>query len=223
MGGKGPIHLARLALVLHLLAGPDPRQVLSAETMADAIELLEYFRGHLSRVLPAFGASARTGTQSRIFRILRSAKAKTAPGWISRSEIGNALRTVTPGELTAVLEKLLTDGVVERDVRKTATKPSEWWRLVSETRDERETEDSDYSVFPPDEAAQSHETLRRTRENPNNPNPQSRSAEEFAHGSSIHETVTAGATPNAPPLHILENEHPTPAPKDDEPLQETFL
>jgi hypothetical protein len=220
---KAPIHLARLVLVLHQLAGPTAPRVLAAGTMADAIELLEYFRGHLSQVLPAFGASARTGTQSRIFRILRSAKAKAPSGWISRSEIGDALRTVSPGELTAVLEKLLLDGVVERDVRKTATKPSEWWRLVSETRDERGTEDSDYSDFPSREAAQRHEASPGTGENPNNPNSQNGSADEFAHDSSIRETVTADDPPNASPLHILENEHLAPAPKGDEPLQETFL
>jgi hypothetical protein len=78
---KAPVHLARLALVLHLLAWSHlERRPLSASTMEDALTLLEYFREHLARVLPAFGASGMAGTKIRIIRILRTSKHKSEDG-----------------------------------------------------------------------------------------------------------------------------------------------
>jgi hypothetical protein len=170
---KAPFHLARLALVLHLLAWPhEERRELSERTIQDAITLLEYFRDHLARVLPAFGTSATSGTKTRIIRILRTSKTKDEGGWVSRSDISNGLRNVTPDDLTAALEALLAAGTVERQVRPTPTKPSEWWRLTSEQTRNTAGEDSDYSDYSQHETTADSESDQEQRENPNNPNSQ---------------------------------------------------
>jgi hypothetical protein len=157
---KAPFHLARLALVLHLLAWADrEHEDVSEATLADAIRLLEYFRDHLARVLPAFGANARGSVKNRIIRILSSEKWKTDGGWVSRSDVGNGLRNVAPDAMTAALEELEAAGTVERETRPTATKTSEWWRLTSADSARSGREDSDYSG-----------NLAVEEENPNNPN-----------------------------------------------------
>src|SRR4028119_2409729 len=67
---------ARFALILHGLWNPyDPRPMLSAARMEDAIELGEFFRAHISRFLALLNASAPTsfaGRATRIERILRT-------------------------------------------------------------------------------------------------------------------------------------------------------
>jgi hypothetical protein len=157
---KAPFHLARLALVLHLLAWADrEHQDLSVATLSDAIRLLEYFRDHLARVLPAFGASARGSVKNRIIQILSSEKWKTEGGWVSRSDVGNGLRNVSPESMTAALEELDAAGVAEKESRPTTTKPAEWWRLTPEDSANTGREDSDYSGYHGGEG-----------EKPNNPN-----------------------------------------------------
>ena len=189
---KAPFHLARLALVLHLLAwsNEDQRQ-LSVKTMRDAIKLLEYFRGHLDRILPAFGVSATSGTKNRIIRILRTSKLKTDEGWLSRSDISNGLRNVKPDELTTGLEALLTIKIVERDVQTTATKPTERWRLTPEPDRNRAREDSDYSEYSHRATAPNTDIPAGAGENPNNPNNPNGVEEEIARIASILRTFTA--------------------------------
>jgi hypothetical protein len=216
---KAPIHLARLALVLHQLAGPKAHRELAAETMAAAIDLLEYFRAHLSRVLPAFGARTRAGTQTRILRILRSTQT-AADGWVGRSEIGTALRTIRPREMTATLERLLAEGVVERDVRKSATKPSEWWRLVPDSASTIGGEDSDYSDYSSGDGSQGTWHPLVTGENPNNPNLPNGFEKDLAHDASRVPSVIANEAPSSSHLAVVENETKS---TDEEPLQETFL
>jgi hypothetical protein len=142
---KAPIHLARLALVLHLMADPVTARPLSAETMADAIELLEYFRGHLARALPAFGAAVTVNRQMRILRILRTHETDSSDRWVGRSTIYNGLRNVKPDDLTAALEALEASGQIERHREPTPTKPAEQWRTVHHETKKRTGEDSDYS------------------------------------------------------------------------------
>jgi hypothetical protein len=167
---KAPIHLARLALVLHLFSCPEPDELLPVDTMEAAIELLEYFRGHLGRVLPAFGASATSGKKTRITRILRTAKQKDAHGWVRRTDIGEGLRNVSPEDLTAALEGLLASGVVEREVRPTTTKPVELWRLISDDSRNTASEDSGYSGFSPPEGEVAPSDSPARGDNRNNPN-----------------------------------------------------
>jgi hypothetical protein len=166
---KAPFHLERLALVLHLLAWPHEEQrTLSTETMRDAIELLEYFRDHLVRVLPAFGTRVTGGIKSRILRILRTSKTRTDEGWVTRSDLSNGLRTVTPDELTGALNELLLAKIVERDVKTTATKPGERWRLAPEPGRNRAGKDSENSDDFRRESVAAHESTRTEQENPKN-------------------------------------------------------
>jgi hypothetical protein len=168
---KAPFHLARLALVLHVFAWSHAEhRLLSDETMRDAITLLEYFRDHLGRVLPAFGASATGGIKNRIIRILETSKTKDERGWVSRSHISNGLRNVSPEDLTAALDALLAARTVEKEVRPTTTKPSEWWRLTREHTRNTAGEDSDYSDHSDQGATRDDEAADRQRENPNNSN-----------------------------------------------------
>ena len=167
---KAPIHLARLALVLHLFAYPTEDRPLAAETMEAAIELLEYFRAHLAPVLPAFGASATAGTKTRITRILRTSKHRDAEGWVRRTDIGEGLRNVTPDDLTAALDEMLAAGIVERTTRPTTTKPVELWRLAPDDPKQSAAEDSGYSGYSGAGGAASGEATAAAGENPNNPN-----------------------------------------------------
>jgi hypothetical protein len=155
---KAPFHLARLALVLHTLADPYTDRPLSRETMEYAITLLEYFRAHLARVLPAFGSAATAGVELRVLRILRNPKAPADGGWVSRTEISKRLGNVRPDALSAALAALLVDGIVEREVRPTATKPAEWWRLAPDPAQTAKN-DSDYWGYS-----------AKSGSNPNNPN-----------------------------------------------------
>jgi hypothetical protein len=167
---KAPIHLARLALVLHLLADPEKDRDLSSETMAGAIEVLEYFRGHLARVLPTLGTSVTAGTQTRILRILRTSNVRTPEGWVTRSDIGGGLRNVSPAEVTEVLEVLQDAGIVEKGVQRTATKPIVRWRMIPETQRSPGGDDSDYSDYSLEEKLPRDDEPTDEAENPNNPN-----------------------------------------------------
>ncbi len=141
---KLPAHVARFALILHALWHPDaPEQMVSAARMADAIELGEFFRNHVGRLLPLFGAAGgghSAGTKTRILRILGIPEAQREGGWVSRSEIMDRLRNISADDLSAALAALLAAGTVERQIESTATKPVELWCLSQE-------EDSEYSDY----------------------------------------------------------------------------
>jgi hypothetical protein len=175
---KAPIHVARLALVLHLFSHPREDRPLSAETLEAAVELLEYFRAHLDRVLPVFGTSATAGVKTRITRILRS-KHRDAEGWVRRTDIGEALRNVTPDHMTAALAAMLVAGVVERENRPTKTKPVELWRLAPDTSPVAPVEDSGYSGYSASGG-----------ENPNNPNSRSGAQTEVVRVANLLRTFT---------------------------------
>ena len=126
---KAPVHLARMALTLHLLATPPADAGLSAETMGDAIEVTEYFRSHLDRVLPAFGASASAlgaGLSGRVLRAL--SRVTEGDGWASRSLLLRTLGNVPAAELSAGLADLLAVGKVQTRTLPTAPRPTEEWR-----------------------------------------------------------------------------------------------
>lgn len=123
---------ARFALVLHCLHHPDqPRQDLEADTVRGAIAIMEYLRGHLSRVLPSFGAltSGRSaGLVPRVSRILHRA----GGAWVSRTELHRGLGGSGSAEgLSAALAELETDGLVESREVPTATnaRKESRWRL----------------------------------------------------------------------------------------------
>ena len=127
---KAPVHLARIALVLHLIAHPrDHARTLDAGTLRDAIQVVEFYRAHLGRVLPAFGGSAsRTGGAGLAARVLRVLE-RALPAWVGRAELAIRLGGHDPAEAVgAVLEDLLATGRVLRRWAATGGRPREEWR-----------------------------------------------------------------------------------------------
>jgi hypothetical protein len=149
--------------------------------MQDAITLLQYFRGHLDCVLPAFGVTAASGTKNRILRILRTSKSKTDEDWVTRFDLSSGLRTVAPDDLSAALHKLRTVGIVEKGIQPTAAKPVERWRLAPEPNQNRRREDSEYSQQETTSGA----------ENPNSSNSPNGVEQEIERVASILRTFTA--------------------------------
>ncbi len=166
---KLPAHVARLALILHALWTPDdPRPMVSVDQMSDAIELGEFFREHIGRLLPLLRTATPTqtaGLSSRILRILRIFPGDEADGWVARSDIINGLRTVKADEMTAALAALHSAGVVERRTTATATKPIEQWRLSSNDDSEysedspQDERNSEYSEYPNEKGPALAETV----------------------------------------------------------------
>ncbi len=128
---KAPVHLARIALVLHLLAHPqDHHRPLDAGTLRDAIQIVEYYRAHLGRVLPAFGGPVPMGSAglaSRILRVLERAR----PDWVGRADLAVRLGGHDPAEAVgAALEGLLAVGRVSRRTVASGGRPREEWRAT---------------------------------------------------------------------------------------------
>ncbi len=107
---KLPAHVARLALVLHLLWHPDDAGMpLSAATMTHAVTLGEFFRIHIHRQARILGEhapipDAKPTLEDRIARVL--AEVDTSDGWLTRTEIYNLIGRPTRTELAAALETL---------------------------------------------------------------------------------------------------------------------
>lgn len=131
-GAKAPVHLARIALVLHLLAHPRDRdRPLSAVTLRDAIEVVEYFRAHLGRILPAFGAAPPAGGVGLAARVRRVLDAEPSD-WVARSTIAERLGGHVPAdELTAVLEAMRTQHQAVCRTTATTGRAREEWRLTA--------------------------------------------------------------------------------------------
>lgn len=142
---KLPNQVARLALILNTLWGPDdPQRMVSKERMQDAVDLGEFFRSHLDRVLPLIGDSSRgepTGVPRRIVGILRKESSETNNGWIRRAVLLNSLGNVSTDDLSAALTELAEQGRIERRPVPTSTKPAEEWRIKAQSP----FEDSCYS------------------------------------------------------------------------------
>jgi len=135
---KLPNQLARLALILHCLAHPDnPGIALDDGTMADAIELVEYFRQHAHRVLVHFGAlspARLAGLDGRVIRILDQ-----ADGWVDRTALHRRLGGhVAAQALSAALSRLESEGLAERRSVPTEGRPAEQWRAVARGNEEDE-------------------------------------------------------------------------------------
>lgn len=133
---KMPLQLARLTLIIHCLEHPDSpsSRLVSAETMAAAIKLVEYFRGQagIALAMVGVGSSYRgSGTTARIFQILIKARGE----WCSRSKLHQQLGGHTPAEeIGKSLAELEQSGLAEQ--RKPEAKPAggrrgEEWRSTS--------------------------------------------------------------------------------------------
>jgi hypothetical protein len=135
---KLPNQAARLALVLNAMWNPsNPTVLVSHARLADALELAEYIRAHLHRVLPLIGdvsASAAGGTGMRIHRILMNADLQDADGWVTRRDIMQKLGNVLADDLTQALADLAEASIIETRTIPTAPKPREEWRIVNADR-----------------------------------------------------------------------------------------
>ncbi len=143
-------HTARFALNLHLLwHADDPRVMVTEQTMASAIELSDWWRGHINRYLWLLGKQAANPAESplatRILRVLRKDRDPDRAGWVRRSELYHELGNVAAEDLSDSLAALLREERIERREERTATKPVEWWRIVPER--------SHYSHYSCDRAA----------------------------------------------------------------------
>jgi hypothetical protein len=129
---KLPSQVARIALVLHCLHNPDdPRTMLVESTMVAAIDVAEFFRQHLDRVLPLIGDHSRgepVGLPGRILRILRKPAVQDPERWVRRTALLRGLGNVTAHVLTEGLTQLYEQGRVETCAVHTDTKPAEAWR-----------------------------------------------------------------------------------------------
>ncbi len=139
IASKLPLQLARLALILHALEYPDSPALrpVSDETMANAIELVEYYRSTAQEIVPAFGAAPSTGTAGLMDRIERFllGRQTTDGGWVGRSAIRDHLgRNPSSDDIKAALVELKSEGRVERRERASDTgkggRPAEEWRAV---------------------------------------------------------------------------------------------
>ena len=128
---KYPGQLARIALVLHCLHHPgDTTTNISSQTVEDAIEVIEYLRQHLIRILPSFGASGSTKTASLEGRILRIL-GKAEGDWVARRELTRGLGNSVPSDdIRVVLEQLEIAAKVENRIVPTGSRPREESRLL---------------------------------------------------------------------------------------------
>lgn len=141
-GAKAPVHLARIALVLHLLAYPRERErELSVATMRNAVTMIEYFRAHLARVLPVFGATAPSHG-ARLGTRVRTTVAAAFPMWVGRSELAIRLGGhEASAAIDAALVALEEQGQVERQRMATAGRPREEWRWIGKLDESSDAED----------------------------------------------------------------------------------
>jgi len=128
---KYPGQLARIALVLHCLHHPgDTTTDIASETVGDAIEVVEYLRQHLIRILPSFSASGSTKTASLEGRILRIL-GKAEGDWVARRELTRGLGNSVPSDdIRVVLEQLEIAAKVENRIVPTGSRPREESRLL---------------------------------------------------------------------------------------------
>jgi hypothetical protein len=131
---KLSMQVARIALILSLLRSPkNPGALITAQVMANAIDLGEFCRAHFLSTLPLLKESSAPrigGLQSRIMRILRDPELQEFEGYVSRRTLLQKLGNVKAEDLSRTLEQLKVDGRIEKMIEQTATKPRECWRIV---------------------------------------------------------------------------------------------
>lgn len=143
---KADVHLARLALVLHVLGSEVPEnEPLSVETLRNSIELLNYHLAHATVVMSRLGRAAnepRTGRGSSLRqRIL--ACLQEGDGWMSATDIAKALGGHIPAPTRdKELARMEAEGLVEQRVRPSGDlggRPAVQWALY---RGNHETENT---------------------------------------------------------------------------------
>jgi hypothetical protein len=159
---KLPRQLLRITLIIHALAHPDaPADIpVSDETMANAIEITEYFRQSANRVSQAFGSERGTaagGLPDRIHRLLR-----TTDDWVSRSSIRDYFgRNISSDDIGVALASVEDEGLVEmrrRSPEGGRGRPTEEWRAITDipVRDKRDKALSPPGSPPADEVREKY-------------------------------------------------------------------
>jgi hypothetical protein len=127
---KYPRQVARIALVLHALHYPDdPLHPVTVEIVDGAVAVIEYFRGHLPRILTTFGQSGpmagSAGLASRVAALLREARGR----WVSRTDLHAGLgRNVSANDLSMALNQLAAEGAAEQRTVPTDGRARQEWR-----------------------------------------------------------------------------------------------
>lgn len=124
---KLPTQLARLVAVLHSLDHPNqPNADVAEETVERGIALVEYFRGHLMRVLPSFGCHERLSAG----RLTERIRNKIGPEWMGKSQLRTELgrRGFTKEELDEALGELEQTGEIVSQVTSTGGRPRKEYR-----------------------------------------------------------------------------------------------
>jgi hypothetical protein len=130
---KLPVHVARLALILHALDDPDgQRPHLQATTMEGAIALGDYFLEQFLTVLPLITGSSKAAEpplKARILNALRDGQL-----W-NRTDLHRTLSgAVRSSALTDALNELAAEGLVHKEATlSTGGRPAEYWQGSSIT------------------------------------------------------------------------------------------
>lgn len=133
---KLPAHVARIALILHLLWHPtDPPCQLSAETITHAIRIGEFFRAHIHRLVYLLGYAGDIPTPAPTLeqRLLRTlAETTTNDGWLTRTELFLATGHPLKPDLGAALDRLLIQHLIAHRTRRilAAKRPTTEYRLA---------------------------------------------------------------------------------------------
>jgi Protein of unknown function (DUF3987) len=129
---KYPGQLARIALVLHCLHHPGEQgRKIEAETITNAITVIEYLRQHLIKILPKFeavGSGKTADLAPRIMRILNKQEGE----WVARRELRKGLGNSVPSEeIETALDALEAEGKVENRTVPTGARPREESRALA--------------------------------------------------------------------------------------------
>jgi hypothetical protein len=129
---KYPGQVLRIALVLHCLWYPgDMTKPVGADTMYAAIDVIEYLRKHLVRILPRFAATGslkEAGIEARVMRVLNKHNGE----WVARRALQKGLgNSVSADELTSVLKAMEAQGRIETRTVATGARPREECRSLT--------------------------------------------------------------------------------------------
>jgi hypothetical protein len=138
---KADVHLARLALILHVLDHDNPTAIaVSQATLQHAEDLVAYHLAHARAVMTRLRESAnhaKRGKGSTLHQRILAVLAE-AGDWMLASEISVALGGHTEAEeRDRVLDALLAGGLTERRVKASSSKggrPGVQWRLASTSK-----------------------------------------------------------------------------------------
>lgn len=137
---KADVHLARLALVLHVLGNEVPEnERVSIHTLRNAIELLNYHLAHATVVMGRLGQAAnepRTGRGSTLRQRLLARLEETGD-WVSATDLAKGLGGHIPAATRdEELDRMELEGLVEHRVKEpggVGGRPAVQWRYYART------------------------------------------------------------------------------------------